>query len=76
MKEAIRFVAALSLAAILGFDAWVVNSVVKAGNLADENGTSGAFTPLEILGLATGLVATITYGLLARRAHSKLPTDE
>lgn len=76
MRKRFNPIQILSLAVILCFDAWVVNSVVKAGNLADKNGTSGAFTPLEILGLATGLVATITYALLARRAQGKVPTDE
>lgn len=72
MKRTIRI---LGCAAILGFDAWVVNSVVKSGNLADQNGTSGAFTPLETLGLVVGFVVTVAYVLLLGRVQRK-PSDE
>ena len=75
MRNSLKAIRTLSLVAILCFDAWVVNSVVKSGNLADQNGTSGAFTPIEILGLAVGVAATVACVLLLGRAKGK-PSGE
>jgi predicted branched-subunit amino acid permease len=63
----LKAIRSLILVAILCFDAWVVNSVVKSGN--------GAFTPLEILGLVVGFVVTVAYVLLVGRVQRK-PSDE
>jgi hypothetical protein len=75
VRNSLKAIRSLILVAILCFDAWVVNSVVKSGNLADQNGTSGAFTPLEILGLVVGFVVTVAYVLLVGRVQRK-PSDE
>ncbi|MEY3846929.1 MAG: hypothetical protein RJA66_1196 [Actinomycetota bacterium] len=75
MRNSLKAIRTLSLVAILCFDAWVVNSVVKSGNLADKNGTSGAFTPLETLGLVVGFVVTVAYVLLLGTVQKK-PSDE